>query len=295
MNKTFKRILILSILSVLLILYLLNASLIIKSILEYTKLFFTKLFPANFIFFTISSLLIDYGLIETISTYTNLNTSNFYIFLMSLISGFPSGSKYTKELLENKLITTKEANTIIMSTHFPNPLFLLGTVAMILENKTIALKIYLSLILSNLLIFLLTNKKQEKIAITYKDPPTLALSLNKAINSTIKTIILIYGTSLFFFLISVIISKYFLLNTTTYILLNGLFDLTKGISSLTLTNNSLLKYIFTILFISFGGISIHMQVKSIITDTPIKYKNFLMGRIISTILAIMIFLIFYNF
>ena len=163
MNKTFKRILILSILSVLLILYLLNASLIIKSILEYTKLFFTKLFPANFIFFTLSSLLIDYGLIETISTYTNLNTSNFYIFLMSLISGFPSGSKYTKELLEKKLITTKEANTIIMSTHFPNPLFLLGTVAMILENKAIALKIYLSLILSNLLIFLLTNKKQDKI------------------------------------------------------------------------------------------------------------------------------------
>lgn len=295
MNKTFKRIIILIILSVLLILYLLNASLIIKSILEYTKLFFTKLFPANFIFFTLSSLLIDYGLIETISTYTNLNTSNFYIFLMSLISGFPSGSKYTKELLEKKLITTKEANTIIMSTHFPNPLFLLGTVALILENKSIALKIYFSLLLSNLLIFLFSNKKQEQMPISYKEPPTLALSLNKAINSTIKTIILIYGTSLFFFLISVIISKYFLLNTTTYIFINGLFDLTKGVSSLTLTNNSLLKALFTILFISFGGISIHMQVKSIITDTPIKYKNFLIGRIISTILAIIIFLIFYHF
>ena len=295
MNKTSKRILILIFLSILLILYLINASLIIKSILEYTNLFFRKLFASNFIFFTLADLLIEYGLIETISSYLNINTASFYIFLMSLISGFPSGSKYTKELLEKNLISEKEANLIIMSTHFPNPLFVLGTVFLVLKSKSASLKIYLAIIISNLLIYLYTlffkRKEKRKITFTYKENDNFSNCLSKAIMKSLKVIVLIYGTSLFFYLIAEIISKYMLLNTYSYILLNGFFDLTKGISSLTLCSNTTLKALLAIIFISFGGLSIHMQVKSIIADTKIKYKNFLIGRIIGTILALGIFLL----
>ena len=289
MNKSFKRIIIILCLITLLILYLLNSSLIIKSILNYTKLFIEKLFPVQFLFFTLSTLLIDYGLIELISNFFNLNTSSFYIFFMSLISGFPSGSKYTKELLEKNLLTEESANKIIMSTHFPNPLFMLGTVYLILNDKVLSLKIYLSLFLSNLLLFLFTKKEKKKVIFSYQNKKDFSTLLENALNKSLKTIILIYGNSLFFYLISLIISRYLVLNTNSYILLNGLFDLMKGISSLALVRSNLKKALFTILFISFGGISIHMQVKSIITDTPIKYKNFLLGRIISTILAFIIF------
>ena len=285
MNKTLKRILIISLLIILLLLYLLNASLIIKSIIEYTKLFFTKLFPANFIFFTISTLLIDYGLIELIATYTNFNTAEFYVFFMSIISGFPSGSKYTKELLEKKLLSKESANSLIMASHFPNPLFVLGTVC---------IKIYLAILLSNLIIFILTKKKNKKITFTYKEPVNFASALSSAINKTLKVIVLIYGSSIFFYLVAVIISKYFILSTYSYILLNGLFDLTKGVAVLSLSNNLLKKALLAIFFISFGGISIHMQVKSIIAGSKIKYKNFLKGRIIATALALIIFLILYN-
>ena len=289
MNKSFKRIIIILCLITLLILYLLNSALIIKSILNYTKLFIEKLFPVQFLFFTLSTLLIDYGLIELISNFFNLNTSSFYIFFMSLISGFPSGSKYTKELLEKNLLTEESANKIIMSTHFPNPLFMLGTVYLILNDKALSLKIYLSLFLSNLLLFLFTKKEKKEVIFSYQNKKDFSTLLENALNKSLKTIILIYGNSLFFYLISLIISRYLVLNTNSYVLLNGLFDLMKGISSLTLVRSNLKKALFTILFISFGGISIHMQVKSIITDTPIKYKNFLLGRIISTILAFIIF------
>ncbi len=294
MNKTLKRILIISLLIILLLLYLLNASLIIKSIIEYTKLFFTKLFPANFIFFTISTLLIDYGLIELIATYTNFNTAEFYVFFMSIISGFPSGSKYTKELLEKKLLSKESANSLIMASHFPNPLFVLGTVFLVLHNKEICIKIYLAILLSNLIIFILTKKKNKKITFTYKEPVNFASALSSAINKTLKVIVLIYGSSIFFYLVAVIISKYFILSTYSYILLNGLFDLTKGVAVLSLSNNLLKKALLAIFFISFGGISIHMQVKSIIAGSKIKYKNFLKGRIIATVLALIIFLILYN-
>ena len=292
MNKTYKRILILVTLILLLILYLINSTLIINEIINYTNLFFTKLFPVTFIFFILSSLLLDYGIIELFSKYLKLNTSNLYILLMSMISGFPSGSKYTKELLEKNLITTKEANKIIMYTHFPNPLFVLGTVNNIINNKIITIKILISIIISNIIILLFTKEKNKTpIIYNYNYPKNFANSLTKAALSSTKTILIIYTTSIFFYLITVIINKYFLLSPNQYVLLNGIFDLTKGVTSASILSNQLQKSIYIIFFISFGGISIHMQVKSILSDTSIKYKNFLLGRILSTIITIFIFLL----
>ena len=90
--------------------------------------------------------------------------------------------------------------------------------------------------------------------------------------------------------------QYFLINhylktpLIIYILLNGIFDLTNGIFLTSLINNETIKGIIVIFFFTFGGISVHMQTKSIIADTKIKYKNFLIGRLMQSILAIIIFL-----
>ena len=81
MKKKYQRIIILFILITLLIIYLQNSNLVINSILEYTELFFTKLFPVSFLFFVFSNLLIDYGLIELISKTFHCNGSIFYVFL----------------------------------------------------------------------------------------------------------------------------------------------------------------------------------------------------------------------
>ena len=103
--------------------------------------------------------------------------------------------------------------------------------------------------------------------------------------------ILIYGTSIFFYLIITILNNYLNLSLYNYIFVNGLFDLTKGVFLTSLINNEVLRAIYIIIFISFGGISINMQVKSIIADTNIKYKNFILGRFFQIILSMSIFLL----
>ena len=108
MKKNKKSNIILVFLICLMILYIINSSLITKHILQYTKLFIEKLFPASFLFFTFSTLLIEYNIIEKISSTLKINGANFYVIAMSLISGFPSGSKYTKELLDKNQITEKK-------------------------------------------------------------------------------------------------------------------------------------------------------------------------------------------
>lgn len=295
MKKKYQTNIIIIFLIILLCLYLLNSPLVIKSILDYTKLFLEKLFPASFIFFIISSLLIDYNFIEIISNYLHINGAIFYVVMMSLISGFPSGSKYIKDLLKRKIISEKLANYLIIFTHFPNPIFILGSVSILFKNEKYALYILISLIISNIIIGIILRPKEKEIIIYQKNSKTnFSFYLSKAIKDSIKTLILIYGTSVFFYLIIAIINHYIKLPLYSYILANGLFDLTKGIFLTSLIKNDFIKALFIILFTSFGGISINMQVKSIISDTNIKYYNFLIGRLFQFILSVLIFLLIIN-
>ena len=293
MKKTYQRIIIITFLLTLLILYTIKSTLVIKSILDYTNLFITKLFPTNFVFFMLSTILIDQGLIELINNKLKLNGSIFYVTIMSILSGIPSGSKYTKDLLEKDLISTKTANYLLAFTHFPNPMFVLNTVTILL-NKTLALKILICLILSNLIIALIFKPPKKEVIIINDSPSKdFSESLSKAIIDSLKVILIIYGTSVFFYLITVIINKYLTLNVLSHVLLNGIFDLTKGLFSISLLSNKLLKSLLIIIFFSFGSLSIHIQIKSIITNTSLKYKYFILGRLLQILFATILFLLSY--
>lgn len=294
MKKTYQRLTIIIFLLVLLTLYTINSSLIIKSILEYTKLFITRLFPTNFIFFVLSTILIDQGLIELINNKLKLDGSVFYVTIMSILSGIPSGSKYTKDLLEKGIIEEKTANYLLSFTHFPNPMFVLSTVTTLINSK-IALKILITLILSNLIIaFIFKPKKKEVYKTNSSISNDFSSSLAKAILDAIKVIIIIYGTSVFFYLITVIINKYLTLTVFSHVILNGFFDLTKGLFSTILISNELLRSLLIIIFFAFGSLSIHIQIKSIISNTSLKYKKFILGRILQIMISIPLFLLLYT-
>lgn len=272
-------------------LYLTNSVLITKQILIYTKLFIEKLFPASFLFFTLSTLLIEYNAVSSLTKIFKKNGAALYVTLMSLISGFPSGSIYTTELLKKKQITEKTANYLIRFTHFPNPIFILGPVSLLFPSKSYSYKILISIILANIIIAIITKKEEESKKIEkHNNPKNLSQTLSKATLSSLKTIVLIYGTSIFLYLIITIINHYYKMPLISYVLLNGIFDLTNGVFLTSLITNPITKAIIIIFFFCLGGISVHMQTKSIIADTQIKYKNFLIGRILQIAIAITIFL-----
>ena len=275
-----------------LILYLINSNLIIKEFLDYTNIFITKLFPTTFIIYIFSHLFIEYGITNKLNKVLKKYSSSFYIIIMSMLSGFPSGPKYIKDLLSKNYITEDLANYLIYFTHFPNPLFFLGTISKIINNNKLTIIIFISLILSNFITALIIKKpKYNYIIHNYQNIKDFSSIISKAIIEALKISILIYGTSIFFYLISVILNNYLQLSLTNYILLNSLFDLTKGITLSSMITNKTIKSIFIIILISIGSININIQIKSILTDTNIKYKNFIKGRIISTFFALIIFLL----
>ena len=283
MTKNIKRLVVLTLLFTLLILYIKESNLIIKEFLSYTNLFITKLLPSVFIIYILSDLLINYGIINLLKKITKYPTT-IYILLISLISGFPSGPKTIKNLKEQNYITEKESNKLIQCTHFPNPIFVFSTISLITKNIGI---IYISIIISNLIILLKTKPTSNNKLPSIKEKD-FTTTLSNSIIQTLKIIILIYGTSIFFYLISIIILNYF--NTKElYIIINTIFDLTKGIQTTSLITNQTLKDLVIILLLTISPLNINIQIKSILSDTNIKYINFIKGRLISSTLTIIFY------
>ena len=291
MKKNMKNILIIVILCLFLGISFINSETMIKEFIDYSLLFLQKLFPPSFLFFTISSLLIDYHLVEIIQKKFHIQSTYFYIFIMSLISGFPSGSILIKDMLEKRQINLEEANQMMKYAHFPNPIFTIHMTSSLIHNKTIPITLLLSIIISNLIILFIIPKNKTNTNNDIIFPKDFSLSLKNAITHSINSIIIIYGISIIFSLISYLITSH-IHNKNLYVLLSGLFDLTKGISTTALLNNDITKSFYILLFITMGSLSIHMQTKSILQDTSIKYSNFLKGRIVGSILSFLIFSLF---
>lgn len=278
---------------------LLNKTLIFNTISYSLNIWVASIIPSLFPFFIISDILISYNITNYIPKFIkkiftklfNTNDNIITIFFLSLLSGFPSNARNTRKLYDLNLITLEEANYALMFTHFSNPLFILGTVSVFfLKNEKYGIIILISHYLSNILVGLLFRNKHSKPKNNYTIPNKKSQNfpkvLTSSIKSTIDTLLLILGTLTCFLILSSIIISRLNLNSYNASLLKGLLEITMGLKSLSLLNiNDIYKVVISTIFISFGGLSIHMQVLSQLIDTKISYKHFFIGRIYQTIIS----------
>ena len=263
-----------------------------------------NIFPSIFPIFIISSLLINYVFVN-ISGYLfkplmflfGINPNVSFAFIMSILGGFPSSSKYIKELLDKKLITEIDASKALMFTHFSNPLFILGTISYLL-NRKIAIFILIIHYLTNFIIGILFrnyhntyNKSMINIESNNKDIGSILIN---SIKNSIEILLLILGSISVCSILCTIINHTFNFNNLISALINGIFEITQGLKYVSLLNIPMkIKTTISVMFLSFGGISIHIQVKSILNETNIKYIPYLIARIIHTsISGILSYLLF---
>ena len=278
------------------------------------NIWINNVFPSLFPFFVLSEILINYGFIELVGELFKpifeklfkINGNASFVFIMSLLSGFPSNAKYTKELfLQNKL-NENEASKILMFSHFSNPLFILGTISVtFLKDKKLGLIVMFSHYITNIIIGLLfRNYYPSKITNEKFSLKKVILSMhNKRINNnkrfgsiitnslinTINTLLLILGVITTFLIITTIIDNNFHLSILNKTFISGFLEMTQGLKHVSLLNSSNnFKAILICMIISFGGLSVHTQILSIISDTKIKYKPFLLARIIHLVISALI-------
>ena len=287
MKKNCKSVLLLVSLLGLLFYSLFHTSFIVKEILFYTELFIRKVFPTSFIFLLLSYLLMDYHIFSYLEPY--IPDKGLYFLLMAMISGYPTGSIFVKDALEGGEITIEEADEIIQYAHFPNPLFVIYQVGIIMQ-KRISYIFYFIIFMSNFFIYLFSKHHKKDKTFRNIVTPNFSHSLSNSLLKVFKVLILIYGTSIFFYLISCIIRGYF--SSYLYVFFSGLFDLTNGVVSVRILSDSFIQGIYLFFFIVFGSLSIHLQIKSILSDTLISYSSFVKGRILSFLLCILLWVIY---
>lgn len=294
-----------------------------SSILNSVKFSFSiwtnNIFPSLFPFFVLSSILVNYGFIELVAelfkpimnTLFKVKGECAFIFIMSIISGFPSNAKYTRELYLRGNITKEEASKILTFTHFSNPLFILGTISILfLNNKEAGLLILLCHYCTNIVIgFLFRNyypsaKESNKISLKkailnmhrkrIQNKDSFGTILTNALTNSIQTLLLILGVVTVFLVITTIIDNNLNLNHYYQSILNGAFEMTQGLKYVSLLNIPLkLKATLSTMIISFGGLSVHMQMISILSDTEISYFPFFTARIMhATIASILVYILF---
>lgn len=269
------------------------------SVLYSINLWKNNIVPTTFTLFVISDLLIEYGLLNLINKILNnkVNGNIITIFMLSLLSGFPSSAKYTKKFLEEDKITIEEANYIIMFCNFSNPLFIISTIGInYLNNVKYGYIILISHIISNIIIGIYYKRKITKRKIITKKQESnkkeFITILTSSINDTFKILINILGIITVFMIISLLIEKVLKKNIITMII-KSVLEMTQGTLLISKSNIYYkLKVSLIGALISFNGISIHMQIKSILDNTKIKYSNYLKGRILQSIICFIIIYIF---
>jgi len=280
---------------------ILNRNLVFDTVGFSLNIWITSIIPSLFPFFVISDILNNYNAINYIPKFIknifkklfNVSDNSLFIFFISMLSGFPSNARNIKILYKDNKITKEESEHLLFFTHFSNPLFILGTLVVIfLNNKSLGIPILISHYLPNFIIAFLLRKYNNPVNnynTNNKNNPKFGITFTKSIKSSIDSLLLILGTLSVFLIISTIIINLFKLNTINSLLIKSILELTSGLKELSMINfNNNILVILSSCILSFGGLSVHMQVINELTDTDISYRNFFIGRIFQTTLSLII-------
>ena len=273
-------------------------TLIYSSVIYALNIWVNNLIPALFPFFIISDILINYNITDYIpkiiknicKSLFNINDNMLTIFLLSMISGFPSNARNTRTLYDKGLISLEEANHILLFSHFANPVFILTTVAVFFfNNQKVGVIILIVHYLSNIILGICFRNKinvSDDKNYNSKIKNDFGNIFISSIKRAIDTVLMICGILVVFLMLSSIFINTFNFSSYNAMLVKGLFEITIGIEALSkLSIGMSYKVIIASMILAFGGISVHVQVLSQIAGTKIKYIYFFIGRMYQMIIS----------
>ncbi len=278
--------------------------------------------PTLFPFFVATELLNHTNFIPMLGKYLNkfmrpifkVPGEGAYAFLMGLISGYPVGAKIVCHLREQGLCTKDEGERMLAFTNNSGPLFIIGTVGISLfSNQTVGIILLVTHILACITVGIVlgfTKKKDnirwERYSINtrQKDEKTLGGILGESIKNAISTILMIGGfVVIFSIIISILNTSHILDIISKFIspiitnvginsefikpILAGIIELTNGVKLISEASvvNYNLSIMLSAFLLGFGGISILLQVSSIVAKTDLSMKKYIIGKILQGIIA----------
>lgn len=317
MKENIKTVGITIVLSSILILILTYPKDVMESVSFSISIWKDTLFPTLFPFFVFSFFVSTYGisylfeeLLKPITVHIlHLSVSSGFIIASSLFSGFPSSSKFIKDALDNKIIDIKDANHLLSFCHFSSPLFVIGTIgSLLLGDKSLGIVMFICHVLAAFLIGIIFRGSQKendsfisfksafrRMRSKQKSAPHFATVLKNSIMSALDTLFLLLGIVTIFLILTNLFTKLIPITENFKAIFSGILEMTQGIKNASLLSISLfIRSLLMISFISFGGLSIHTQVLSILAGYSISYKRYFLSRILHVIFSSFLLFLCFN-
>lgn len=284
------------------------------------ELFLYKVFPSLFPFFIATDLLSHTDFINILNNILspiikplfNVSGKGAFPFIMGIISGYPTGAKILSDFRKNNICSKIECERLLAYTNNSGPLFIIGTVGTSLFlSKEIGYLLLITHLLGTLTVGILfrfykNNDYREAECTEDLSFSNLSSVLSYSILNSLKTLGTILGYIIIFSIIINILITSGILNifgnfeNSIWIkgTILGIFEITNGINFI---SNIAIKslapnIILTSFLLGFGGISVLMQVYSIIAKTDLSIKPYIVGKILhGTFSALYTFIFIYFF
>ena len=310
-----------TIILLIIVVIILNPQKYINATFKGISVWATVVLPSLLPFFFLTKMLIGFNSVHKMSSIFACGTKKLYncpnissyIFLMSIISGYPVGAKLILEFYKNKTIDNGEAHRLISFCSTSGPMFIIGSVgASLFLNRTAGIIIFVSHIISSLLNGLIYRRYKFVDNKNKTFSPTVSpILLNECMYNTIISVLTVGGfICISFTLIEILLSLNLLLPFEYVInfiltplnivpgkeIAEGLIEVTRGCVDLS-TLNLLPTYYIPIVtgLVSFGGFSIHLQSFTFLQECNIKYRYFLLTKTTHLVLGVLVSFVFCSF
>lgn len=282
------------------------------------SLFFEKVFPSLFPFFIAVDLLSHTNIINILNTILspimkplfNVSGKGAFPFIIGIISGYPTGAKIVSDFRKNNICTKVECERLLAYTNNSGPLFIIGTVGSSLFLSTeIGILLLITHIFGTLTVgiifrFYKNNYYRNENIVDELDIDNFSSILTESIFNSFKTTGMIFGFIIMFSIINNILLTSGILKLFPSAIIGSILstcEITNGINYISMikSSNLTIQLILTSFFLGFGGISVLMQVYSIISKTDLSIKPYILGKLLhgltSAIYTLIIILLFPSF
>ena len=252
--------------------------------------------PAVLPFMIISSLLISTNIVEKICfplskpfvKIYNTSPYSLYVFFISILSGYPVGSKMIADLYEQNKISQTSAYRMSSFCSNSGPMFIVGSVGVgMLFSATAGYIMLLSHIISALLNGVLYRniKSPNDKSVTLSLPSTKQ-SFGDIIERSCRSILNVGAIIMFFFIVIEFVSILIaFLPENIQSIVFGIIEITKGAKSISSCYEIKMATILSSAVITFGGISTALQSISLLNRVKMPLSLFLLQKFSQSIFA----------
>lgn len=269
-----------------------NPSIFFNSIIDTLYIWLMKVFPSLFTFYLISSLLINFKILDKLSFFfkpikkilrLKFQTNEaFNLFILSMFSGNPSTVLFINQ--NQDYITSFDALTLLKCASFVSPIFIISFFSFDLK---LAYILIFSHFFSNIIycMFLtrnnkcIINKSNVKENDSFNNISNFLNSIKECMNILLMIASMMCLCNIIKYSITTLLNAIGLKSNLCKIFLS-FFEISTGLNDLISLNLNKLPFaLLSSFLLGFGGLCIHLQVKNVM-NSNLKFSSFFFARLI---------------